>query len=172
MKLSQLCAVLTLFALSTFTFSAPSFADAPPQAAALQGIAQTVQAAPSLSTDSVLSDAIAIAGQVKGSVPIGLKIAGIVLLLIALMKVSFLAPVWKWFGAAQVFLAPTLGLILGLLLYGASGSLTLPSLLAYFASGGGAVLLHEILDAVKAIPGLGAAYVSVINMFEGVLGGG
>lgn len=102
-----------------------------------------------------------------------LKISSIVALIVASMKVSFLNDlVWSKLGAAKVWLAPVLGLVAGVLGLGSGGApITLASVFAYVSAGAGAVILHEILDSVKAIPGLGAGYVSFINMIESVLGG-
>lgn len=99
------------------------------------------------------------------------KIALIVTILVSSTKVSFLKTlVWDKLGAAQAWVAPLLGLLAGILSQGSS--LTLATALAYVASGAGALVLHELLDTVKAIPGLGSLWVSVIGVIEGALGGG
>lgn len=104
-----------------------------------------------------------------GGLPWVGKISAIVLLIVASMKVSFLQPVWKLLGAAQGFVAPVLGLVAGVLnLHPFSWA----GLMAYISAGAGALILHELLDAVKGIPGIGAAYVAGINWVEGLLGGG
>lgn len=101
-----------------------------------------------------------------------LKVTMIIMLLIASMKVSFLDKlIWDKLGRAQALVAPLLGLIGGLLVMGLQSNITLPGIFAYLAAGAGAIGLHEILDWAKAIPGLGAGYVSLINSIEGALGG-
>jgi len=95
-----------------------------------------------------------------------LKIASICLLIVASMKVSFLAPLWEKLGALQTWVAPVLGLIAGVLSLGTG--LSFPSAIAYIFAGAGAVLLHQLLDSVKAIPGLGAIYVSIISFIEAI----
>lgn len=106
-----------------------------------------------------------------GGVPWVGKISVIVLLVIASFKVSFLNNlIWSKLGNFKAWAAPILGLVAGLLAMG--GGLTLPGVFAYISAGAGAILLHELLDTVKAIPGLGAIYVEIINVVEGALGGG
>lgn len=101
------------------------------------------------------------------------KISSVILLLVASMKVSFLKSlIWDKLGAAQAWVGPLLGLIAGVLGIGNGGApITLASVMAYAAAGGGAVLLHELLDSVKVLPGIGSVYVSIINVIEGALGG-
>ncbi len=103
-----------------------------------------------------------------------LKISTIILLLIASMKVSVLNTyVWSKLGEAQVWVAPFLGLLAGLLGLGAGGvPITTAVVFAYVTAGGGAVFLHELLDSLKAVPGLGAVYLKAIEIAERVLGGG
>ena len=102
-----------------------------------------------------------------------LKISSIVTLLIASMKVSFLNQyLWTKLGAAQAWVAPILGLIAGILSLMSGGQpLSIAALLAYLSAGSGAIILHELLDSLKALPGLGAIYVAAINVIENVLGG-
>jgi hypothetical protein len=101
-----------------------------------------------------------------------LKVSTIVLLLGATMKVSFLEPLWNKLGNFKAAFAPVLGLIGGLLSYFGGGvAFSLPALAAYTMSGAGALALHEILDMVKSIPGLGTGYVAVINFISQYLGG-
>ncbi len=99
-----------------------------------------------------------------------LKVSGAILLIVASMKVSFLKPLYDKLGAFKSWLAPILGLIAGTVGIGFSGPVSLASIFAYVTAGAGAVFIHEILDTVKAIPGLGAIYVSAINFIEGLLG--
>ena len=102
-----------------------------------------------------------------------LKISTIVLLICATMKVSFLVPLWNKLGNFKAAAAPVLGLVAGLLSYfGGGTAFSLATLTAYMVSGAGALALHEILDMVKAIPGLGAGYVTAINFVTSYLGGG
>lgn len=98
------------------------------------------------------------------------KVAGGCLLLIALLKTSFLSNVWQKVPALiQTLTAPILGILAGLIAQG--GTMTWATASAYALSGAGAVFLHEILDGVKTIPGLGAIYVTIITLAEGLLGG-
>lgn len=102
-----------------------------------------------------------------------LTIACICLLVIASVKVSFLdSLLWDKLGYAQAFVAPVLGLVVGFIMLGVNGTtLTLAAVFTFLGSGAGAVGLHELLDAVKGIPGLGTAYVNIITAIENFLGG-
>lgn len=108
-----------------------------------------------------------------GGLSFMLKIAAIVTLIVSSMKVSFLNKmVWSKLGSAQTWLAPILGLIAGLLSLGAGGhAITLAAIFAYVSAGSGAIVLHELLDSLKSIPGIGAGFVAIISMIESVLGG-
>jgi hypothetical protein len=164
-----------LMTLLSLTLIASPFAIAdssPPPAPAAQaivGAANSVQSAPSLSTDSLIS-AVSTVIQNFGGLSWTLKIACIVLLLIAFMKVSFLSSFWAKLGKFQAYAAPVLGLVLGVLTLSVSGPISLAGVMAYLAAGSGAILLHELLDTIKAIPGIGAVYVGIIDAVESVLG--
>lgn len=107
-----------------------------------------------------------------GGLPWAGKIALIITLLIASMKVSVLdSLVWDRLGKFQAWAAPILGLIGGIVSLAVSGHITLPGVLAYMSAGAGAILLHELLDTVKALPGIGQMWVSIIAAIEGALGG-
>lgn len=135
-------------------------------------LAQAAVPAPVALPDFLAQVLAAIAG--FGGLSWMLKVAAIITLIIASMKVSILNTwIWSKLGAAQVWVAPVLGLIGGILSLGqGSAGITMAGVLAYVSAGAGAVVIHELLDSVKAIPGLGAVYVSVIGIIEGLLGGG
>lgn len=99
------------------------------------------------------------------------KVSSVILLIVASMKVSFLHDlIWAKLGAAQAWLAPVLGLLAGIIAPAISGQpITLPTVMAYVSAGAGALILHELLDSVKSIPGLGATYVGIINLIESAL---
>jgi hypothetical protein len=170
---------LTAFFALSLMLGSFAFADASPSpnvtplpaASVVVGLANSVQAASTVSTDSLIS-AVSTVIQNFGGLSWALKIACIVLLIIAFMKVSFLSSFWAKLGSFQAYLAPVLGLILGALTLSVSGSVTLAGVLAYLAAGSGAILLHELLDTIKAIPGLGAVYVGIIDAIESVLNTG
>lgn len=109
---------------------------------------------------------------VMGGLPGMAKISAIIMLVIASLKVSVLdKTVWSKLGAAQVYVAPVLGLLYGLITLSAGQPLTTPMVVAYLFSGGGAVFLHEIMDSVKQLPGLGVLYVAAISFAERLPGG-
>jgi len=99
------------------------------------------------------------------------RIALFITLLIASMKVLPIRQlIWDRLGAAKAWLAPVLGAILGLLQLSMSGQLTLPGVFAWVSAGAGAIILHELLDTIKKIPGIGAAWVSFIDVVMNFLG--
>lgn len=105
-----------------------------------------------------------------GGLPWVLKIAGISAILISTLKVSAIRELtWDKLENAKVWAAPILGLIFGVLSLGTD--LTLASALAYISAGAGAIILHELLDSIKAIPGIGSIWVSIINVIQSLLGG-
>ena len=104
-----------------------------------------------------------------GGIPWTLKIASVILLIIASMKVSMIRPLWDKLGWRKNLLAPLLGLIAGVLMLSKENMLTLPGVGAYLFAGAGAIILHEILDAVKEIPGIGNSYLKVIEFMQGLL---
>lgn len=101
-----------------------------------------------------------------------LKISTVILLIIGSMKVSILNQlIWSKLGAWQTLVAPLLGLVAGILDLNHAGTVTLASVMAYVGSGAGAILLHELLDSIKKIPGIGPTYVSIIDFVNGLLKG-
>lgn len=101
-------------------------------------------------------------------------IASVLTLLISSMKVSALAKyTWeKLPELAKALAAPVLALMLGVVMLGMDGkTLNLASAAAYLFAGAGAVFLHQILDGLKTIPGLGKGMQVVIDLLEAALGG-
>lgn len=104
-----------------------------------------------------------------GGLPWVLKIAGIAAVLLSTLKVSAIREItWDKLGAAKAWAAPILGLIFGVLSLGTS--LTWASALAYVSAGAGAIILHELLDSIKAIPGIGSVWLSIIGVIQSLLG--
>lgn len=101
------------------------------------------------------------------------KISALITLLIASGKVGPVnKAVWQRLGPARTLVAPFLGLLAGVAGLGAGGVAVTPALvLIYVVSGGGAVFLHELLDASKGIPGFGAFYKNAIEKIDSALGG-
>jgi len=97
-----------------------------------------------------------------------LKISGGIAIIISSMKVTFSKQLlWDKLGAAQAWLAPALGLLVGILSMGTA--LTLASALAYVGSGAGAILFHELLDTLKVAPVIGDTIVKVIAVIQALL---
>lgn len=105
-----------------------------------------------------------------GGLPWVLKVAGIAAILISTMKVSVLRElIWDKLGNAKVWAAPLLGLLFGVASLGSN--LNWASALAYVSAGAGAIILHELLDSVKGIPGIGSIWLSIIEVIQKILGG-
>jgi len=126
---------------------------------------------PGLSAQDFLSQVFTMIKQLGGLGWMA-KIAAIITVVVSSMKVSFLNDlVWSKLGAAKAWVGIALGLVAGLLAQFSGVPFSLPALFAYMIAGGGATLLHELLDTVKSIPGIGPVWVSVINFLESNLGG-
>jgi hypothetical protein len=108
-----------------------------------------------------------------GGAPGMVKISAIITLLLSSMKVSVLNKVvWQKLGPAKAWAAPSMGLAAGIAGLVASGApLTLPVLVAYFSAGSGAIVLHQLMDSLKQVPGIGGAYLRVIESASKWLGG-
>lgn len=105
-----------------------------------------------------------------GGLPWVLKVAGVAAILISTLKVSILRElIWEKLGDAKVWAAPLLGLIFGITSLGSD--LNWASALAYVSAGAGAIILHELLDSFKAVPGIGNLWLSVIQVIQKILGG-
>ena len=106
-----------------------------------------------------------------GGLTFVLKISGLVALIIASMKVSFMAPVWAKLGYFKVLATPLLSLIIGVCVLFSGSSFSYAALGSYLFAGGGAVFIHEILDCLKAIPGISPHYLNMIALATRLLGG-
>lgn len=100
-----------------------------------------------------------------------MKFSAVITVIIASMKVSFARPLWDKLGYFKALVTPILSLILGIISLAVAGKVTLAALAAYLFSGGGAIILHEVLDQIKAIPGLSPVYLNMIAFFSKILGG-
>lgn len=106
-----------------------------------------------------------------GGLPWMGKIALLITLLISSMKVTAIRQLlWDKLGGAKAWVGPGLGLILGILTLAMGGHLTLAGVLAWVSAGAGALILHELLDSLKKVPGLGAMWVSFIDLIMSYLG--
>ena len=101
------------------------------------------------------------------------QVAGGIAIIISSMKVSFLHKLWDKVGSFKAYVAPVLGLIAGVLSLGVNPEqeISWAAVMAYVTAGAGALIVHELLDAVKAIPGLGKIWVSVIDFLKIILKG-
>lgn len=165
-NISYICLIIL-----TLLFSLPALAADPSPLPSAVTAAQTVASQTTVQAGDFATAVLQFV-TTQGGIPWGLKIATIILLVIASMKVTALDNLfWDKLKTLQVYLAPVLGLVSGVLILAAQGNLSLAGVMAYLGAGAGAVLLHELLDGIKGIPGLGSGYVSVITAIEQALGG-
>ena len=100
------------------------------------------------------------------------KVSSIIMLVIAIIKVTPLNALWVQLEGKQIWLAPLFGLVGGIVTMAMNGTpISLASVMAFVTAGAGAVFLHELLDLLKSIPGIGSFWVSIITVIEGTLGG-
>ena len=101
-----------------------------------------------------------------------LKISMIIMLIIGFTKVSIVRPLWDKLGKAKVWAAPLLSLIGAFASTVMTGEkLTASVIFTFLVSGAGAVALYELLDSIRAIPGIGAVYIAIIDFLKSILGG-
>lgn len=97
------------------------------------------------------------------------KITGGIVLIISTMKVSFIKPLWDKLGEKQEWLAPALGLLGGIAAMVGQGKFDFSLLLTAIAGGALAPYLHDLLDYLKKIPGLGKVWLTIIDVIQLVL---
>lgn len=177
---------LVLFA--ALMFSVPLFAAdpvptpvavvpaAPAAQAAPAGVVQAPVAQPAVAQDQVpVSDFLgSVLKAVKdfGGLSWVMRVALVITLLLSSMKVTVLNDlIWSKLGNFKAWAAPVLGLAAGIASLASQGQLTWAGALAWVSAGAGAIILHELLDTVKAIPGLGAVWIELIDVISSFLGG-
>jgi len=97
----------------------------------------------------------------------GLKVAAIITLIVSSMKVSFLKPIWDKLGWAKILIAPLLSLVGALIAYFTGGvPFVFSDFMAYLFVGGGSIIMHELLDALKQMPWIGDSVKAVITLIE------
>lgn len=100
-----------------------------------------------------------------------MKISAICLLLVSSMRVSILKPLWDKLGAAKIALAPLLAMIIGVVsLASVDGKISGAAVMAYLLAGGGSIILHQLLDAIKELPMVGPKYDAWIDVLKSLLG--
>lgn len=97
------------------------------------------------------------------------KITGGVILIVSSWKVSFLKPLWDKLGEKQEWVAPVLGLLGGVAALFVNGEFDLSLLLTSIAGGALAPYVHDLLDYLKAIPGIGKVWLTIIDIIKMVL---
>ena len=95
-------------------------------------------------------------------------IAAAITLLVSTMKNSFLREkLWSRLGWKKVLVAPALSLVASIL---ALGEISLATVFAALTTGAAAVYLHELLDGIKEIPGIGETWKKVVDVIGRLLG--
>lgn len=103
-----------------------------------------------------------------GGLPWVGKIALIVTVVLSSIKVLPIRTlIWDKLGNAKAFAAPVLGLILGVLTLAQGGQLSFAGVMAYVSAGAGAIILHELVDALKAAPWVGAGIKGWLSILDG-----
>lgn len=107
-----------------------------------------------------------------GGFPWWMKVAAACTLLISSTRVSLLKPVWEKLGAFKVLAAPVLALVMGLVSLWADKdhAVTLAAMTAYLLAGGGSIILHQLLDAIKELPFVNDRYDKWIDVVKSFLG--
>lgn len=95
------------------------------------------------------------------------KIAGVLVLLVESMKVSFMKPLWDKAGPYKMLVAPVLSMAAGLVVM---PSVSAEGVVSYLLAGAGAVLFHDLLKAIKGLPGVSAVAQGIIDVLAGLIG--
>lgn len=90
-----------------------------------------------------------------------MKVAGVLFLLIAVVKNSMFQPLWAKLGDAKKIAAPVLSLAAFFVM---QPKLDLSVVIAAITTGAAASYLADILDLLKKIPGIGSVYVKIIDV--------
>lgn len=120
--------------------------------------------------ESVLGQLFSTIGNLKG-LKWQLALAGFVTVAVSALKVSAWRPLWDKLGWFKAFLAPILSLAVVYLTAWASGNLGGSTAWLALTTGVGSVALHELLDAVKGIPGVGKVPLMLTDLVAMLLGG-
>jgi hypothetical protein len=98
------------------------------------------------------------------------KAAAMIMVLLSVWKSSYFQPMWAKLGAAQVIVAPVLGMALAMC---KMPHLDLASLKDALLSGGSngllAIAMHELISAAEAMPIIGAKYKGMMAFFDNLL---
>lgn len=95
------------------------------------------------------------------------KISGILLILVESMKVSPLSGVWAKLGNYKVLVGPVLSLAAGLVML---KPVTAEGVLAYLLMGAGAAILHDLLNALKGLPGVSLLVQKIVDVILSLVG--
>lgn len=101
------------------------------------------------------------------TLPLAGKIGAILAIVIGLVKSSLLQPLWDKAGPWKALVAPVLGVVAALV---AIQPLSWAGVWMGLSGGLLAVALSVVGDTVKLMPGVGAFWVSAINLVEKLLG--
>lgn len=102
-----------------------------------------------------------------GGLPWVLEIAVFIFLIIAFAKFTPLKKSWDSLEHLKALVPLAFGLLIGILnlqTYSVAG------IAAYLLTGAGAMLVHDMLEIVKGVPGLGPSYIGAIEFISRKLG--
>lgn len=97
-----------------------------------------------------------------------LELAVAIFLIIAFAKLTKLKKPWDELNHLKALVPLALALLIGILNlqpYSVAG------IVAYLLTGAGAMIIHDILQIIKGIPGLGPSYINAIECISRKLGG-
>ena len=100
------------------------------------------------------------------TLPLAGKIAGVLAIVIGLVKSSALQPYWAKLGPWQALVAPVLGVVTAIL---SIQPLSWAGIWLGLSGGMLAVALSNVLNSVMAMPGVGPLWVSIIQIIERLL---
>lgn len=138
----------------------------------MMAIAQETVPAPTLSPDAQFLQQVWLVIQGFGGLTFVAKCSTVIMIIVGSMKVSFLRPLWTKLGSLQIWVAPILGFLGGLATaFTGQDKFSWAIVIAYTVAGAGAGHVHELLDLVKKVPGLGDVYMTIIDVIMEILGG-
>ena len=107
-----------------------------------------------------------------GGVKWGVAVTIIFLIIISTIKASKLRPFWDRIGSLKVLVAPILAVIVGIVTLNLDPKdhNSWAVLAAWAFAGGGSIILHQLLDAIKELPFVGPKYDQIIDLFANLLG--
>lgn len=102
-----------------------------------------------------------------GGLPWVLEIAVFIFLIIAFAKLTRLKHPWDELHHLKALVPLAFALLIGILNL---QTYTVAGIAAYLLTGAGAMIVHDMLEIVKGVPGLGPSYINTIEYLSRKLG--